>query len=456
MITFKLIERTAGNPDFSISRNGFSYRPIVITHFSLIYNYNIIRNAMKKLLLIVVLLISACAQPQPERVRIGAEQFFDEYLDLVEDKTVALITNHTGLLPDGRHIADAMFEHPSVQIVLLFGPEHGIRGDADHAVDHGTDERTGLPVYSLYGDVRKPTPEMLENIDVIVFDIQDVGARFYTYISTMNNAMEAAAEQGKKFIVFDRPNPITGLYVDGTITDPEFRSFVGIQPIPVAHGMTVGELATMFNEEGWLENGIKADLTVIKAENYTRDMWYDQTGLPWIKPSPNMLSLNTAIVYTGTCFLEGINVSEGRGTEYPFEYLGAPWVDAEQLATALNAYALPGVTFEPVQYTPGEMVDGIRIYPPKYVGETVNGVYLNITDRNTFEPVKAGVYILHTLASLYPDQFQWRESRMDNLWGTDLVRMMISEGKTPEDIIGSWQTDLVRFMSVREKHLLYR
>jgi uncharacterized protein YbbC (DUF1343 family) len=412
---------------------------------------------MKRIsIFILLVLIAGCTSPAPERVKIGAELLIEDYLDLVTGKNVALITNHTGLFPDGRHIADVLFEHPAVNLVVLFGPEHGIRGDADRAVDHGTDSRTGLPVYSLYGDVRKPTPEMLADIDVIIFDIQDVGARFYTYISTMNNALEAAAELGKKFIVLDRPNPLKATYVDGNILDPEFRSFVGIQPIPVAHGMTVGELAMMFSEEGWLENGVKADLIVIKNENYSRGMWYDQTGLPWIKPSPNMLTINTAVVYTATCFLEGTNVSEGRGTEYPFEYIGAPWVQAGQLADALNAHNLPGIIFEPVQYTPGDTVDGVRIYPPKFVGETVNGIYLNITDRESFEPVQAGVYILHTLASLYPEHFQWRESRIDNLWGTDMVRKMISQGSTPENIIESWQTDLGMFKTIREKYLLYR
>ncbi len=411
---------------------------------------------MKTLLLCILLCAAACSLPERERVRIGAEVLLEDSLNLVAGKNVGLITNHTGLLPDGRHIADVMHEHPDINLVVLFGPEHGIRGDADREVGHGTDPATGLMVYSLYGDVRKPTPEMLENVDVLIFDIQDVGARFYTYISTMNNAMEAAAEQGKKFIVLDRPNPITGSYVDGNILEPEFHSFVGIQSIPVTHGMTVGELAAMFNGEGWLNSDESADLTVVTAKNYNRSMWYDETGIPWIKPSPNMLSLNTAVVYTATCFLEGTNVSEGRGTETPFEYLGAPWVDGTRLAEVLNSHELPGVIFEPVLYVPGEIVDGVAIYPPKFAGETVQGVYLNVTDRDAFNPVGTGVYILHALATLYPDRLQWRNARMDNLWGTDKVRTMINDGMSPAEIIERWQPDLDQFMATREKYLLYR
>jgi len=409
---------------------------------------------MKKIHFVFLLFITACAGYTDAPVKIGAELLFEEHIDLLQGKRVGLVTNHTGILPDGRHLADVLHEHEALELTALYAPEHGIRGDATHAFDHSEDSATGLQVYSLYGDTRKPTPDMLDDIDVLIFDIQDVGARFYTYISTMNNTMEAAAENGKKFIVLDRPNPITGVYVDGTILDPEFRSFIGIQPIPVAHGMTVGELAIMVNEEGWLESGVKADLTVIQMQNYRRSMWYDQTELPWVKPSPNMLRLSTAIVYPATCFFEGTNVSDGRGTDHPFEWFGAPWMNGEELAKALNVYELPGVVFEPIAYTPGNMVNGVRI-SPKFMGEVCYGVGMNITDRNAFQPVSTGVYILSTIYRLYSDEIVWRENWMDLLWGTDHIRTAIQEGIGPTEIVSGWQEELEEFLSVREKYLLY-
>lgn len=410
---------------------------------------------MKIIIITLLFSIASCAPPPAEPVKIGAELLLEEYIEILENKRVGLITNHTGRLPDGHHLVDLFHEHESIDLTVLFGPEHGIRGDADRPVEHGKDPTTGLPVYSLYGDTRKPTPEMLEDVDVIVFDIQDVGARFYTYISTMNLAMEAAAELGKEFIVLDRPNPITGVYVDGNILEHDRRSFVGIQPIPVVHGMTVGELATMFNEEGWLENGVRADLTVIQMENYNRSMWFDETGLPWIKPSPNMLTLNTAIVYPGTCFLEGTNVSEGRGTEHPFEWFGAPWIDAANLAHTLNGYELPGVQFQPVSYLPVDTVDGIAIYPPKFMGETCYGAAMQITDRDEFQPVRTGVYILFTLKWMYRDEFEFRNDRMDRLWGSDRIRRSIEAGNDPAEIIEGWQADLNEYFAMRENYLLY-
>ena len=409
---------------------------------------------MKKILFVFLLFIVSCAVYTDAPVKIGAELLFEEHIDLLQGKRVGLVTNHTGILPDGRHLVDVLHEHEAVELTALYAPEHGIRGDATRAFDHSEDPATGLHVYSLYGDNRKPTPDMLEDIDVLIFDIQDVGARFYTYISTMNNAMEAAAENGKEFIVLDRPNPITGVYVDGPILDPDFRSFIGIQPIPVAHGMTVGELATMFNEEGWLENGVKAELTIIRMENYRRSTWFDQTELPWIKPSPNMLRLSTAIVFPATCFFEGTNVSDGRGTDHPFEWFGTPWINGEELAQALHAYELPGVVFEPITYTPGDMVNGVRI-SPKYMGELCYGVEMNITDRNVFRPVSTGIYILSTIYRMYGNELVWRENWMDLLWGTDRIRTAIQKGIDPAEIIDGWQEELEDFLSVRENYLLY-
>lgn len=389
------------------------------------------------------------------KVEIGAEQLFTpEFEQLVKGKRVGLVTNHTGLLPDGQHLIDLLHEHQDVELSLLFGPEHGLRGEEDNPFSDGTDPQTDVPIISLYGEVRKPTPEMLEEVDVLVFDIQDIGARFYTYIKTMLNVQAAAAEEGIPFVVLDRPNPITGNYIDGPVgkpLDPE----QGIGNIPVTHGMTVGELALMFNGERKERELPVADLTVIPLKNYERDHWYDETGLPWIKPSPNMLTLQTAVVYPATCLLEGTNYSEARGTIYPFEHFGAPWVDGQKLAQQLNSYDLEGVKFISKTFVPDSIVDGIEIYPPKFLGEEVDGVEMIITNRDDFKSAEAGVYILHALKTLYPENFEWRKGRIDGLLGTSEVRKKLEAGIDPQDIVQEWKKDLKGFKKIRSSYLLY-
>ena len=389
------------------------------------------------------------------RVIIGAQQLFSpEYEKLIKGKRVGIVTNHTGLLPDGAHLIDLLNDHKDVDLVLLFGPEHGLRGEEDTHVSDGVDKKTGLPIISLYGKLRKPTKEMLEKVDVLVFDIQDIGARYYTYIKTMLNVLEAAAEESVPFIVLDRPNPITGNYVDGPMGKP-LEPVSGIGNIPIAHGMTVGELAQMFNGE-LEEKGLPvAELTVIPLKNYKRNQWYDHTGLPWVKPSPNMLNLKTAILYPATCLLEGTNYSEARGTMEPFEVLGAPWVDGEKLAEELNSYDLKGLHFKPRTFVPDSIVDGIKIYPPKFLGEKVEGVEIVITDRDNMESAKAGVYILHALLELYPEKFEWRNARMDGLLGTTKVREQLQAGLTPQEIVAEWDKAEEKFSKKREKYLLY-
>ena len=388
-------------------------------------------------------------------VKIGAEQLYASgYYHLVRGKRVGLITNHTGVLPDGTHLIDLFHDNPEVELSMLFGPEHGLRGEEDTHVADGTDAKTGVPIISLYGEMRKPTPELLEQVDVLVFDIQDIGARFYTYIKTMLRVQEAAAEEGIPFVVLDRPNAISATYIDGPIGRP-IEPNTGVGVIPITHGMTVGELAMMYNGERKANGLEEADLTVVPLQHYERNQWYDQTGLPWIKPSPNMLSIQTAEAYPATCLLEGTNFSEGRGTEYPFERIGAPWVDSQELADKLNSYKLKGVEFHPTSYTPGRIVDGIEIWPPKFVDEKVNAVEMRITDRDNFESAKAGVYILHALKSLYPQEFEWREGRIDGLLGTSSVREALNAGKSPEEITSSWSDELQKFKDKRSKYLLY-
>ncbi len=284
---------------------------------------------------------------------------------------MGLITNHTGANRAGTSGIDLLHRSPALELVALFGPEHGLRGTAapGEKVASGRDERTGLPIHSLYGETQKPTPRMLEGVEALVFDIQDVGARQYTYVYTMALGMQAAKEKGIPFVVLDRPNPIGGTAVEGNLLDPKFASFVGMYSIPVRHGMTVGELARLFNREF----GIGADLTVVRAEGWRRDAWWDETSLPWINPSPNIRRLEAAIHYPGTVFFEGTNLSEGRGTQLPFEHTGAPWLDAEAVAAEMNALRLPGVRFEAVRFA-------VEPTAAKFPGQTLPGVRLVLTD----------------------------------------------------------------------------
>lgn len=375
--------------------------------------------------------------------RVGA------HAELFRGTRVGIITNHTAYDSDGKYIVDVFRAIDRVIVVALFSPEHGLWGTEQAGVKTNGQMHPEykLPVYSLYGKTRKPTPEMLAGIDVLVFDIQDIGARFYTYIYTMSLAMEAAAENGKRFIVLDRPNPITGYHVDGPILEPGLTSFVGLFPIPVRHGMTAGELARMFNEEGWLANKVRADLAVVPMKGWRRRMWYDQTGLRFIKPSPNMPDLETAAIYPGLCLLEGTNVSEGRGTNMPFRQFGAPWIDSELLAERLNNLNLPAMRFEPTRFKPTSS---------KYKSRTCNGVRIITTDRERLEPFYSGVKIVSEIYRMYPDKFEWRISHFDRLCGTPKVRNAITSGASLQELRNSWNAELQEFGMIRNKYLLYR
>lgn len=390
-----------------------------------------------------------------KRVKIGAERLFEkEYFQLIKGKRIGLITNHTGVLPNNEHLVDLLHENPETDLKLLFGPEHGIRGEQDTHVADSKDTKTGLPVISLYGKIQKPTPEMLEQVDILIFDIQDIGARYYTYIRTMLFAMEAAAENNLPYIVLDRPNPIGGIEFAGPIGEP-FNEVTNIESLPVVHQMTIGELATMFNREREKAGKSPADLKVISLENYHRKSYFEETGLPWIKPSPNMLNLTTALLYPATCLLEGTNISEGRGTLQPFEFIGAPWIKADKLSELLNSYNLPGVRFSPESFKPDSLVDGIKIYPPKFMGQEIPAVKISITNRDELKPVELGIYVLYALKSQYPDEFEWKEKRIDHLLKTSTVRELLDKGQSPEFIIGEWKEELEHFQKQREKYLLY-
>jgi len=370
------------------------------------------------------------------------------YKEVFQGKRLGIITNHTAYNSNGKYIVDVLRGMAGVTVTALFSPEHGLWGKERDAkkIDSQNHPVYQLPVYSLYGQTLKPTREMLRDIDVLVFDIQDIGARFYTYIYTMSLAMEAAAENNKGFVVLDRPNPINGYCVQGNVLEPGLSSFVGLYPIPIRHGMTVGELAKMFNEQGWLSNRVKANLVVIPMKGWRRRMWYDQTGLTFIKTSPNMPDLKTAAIYPGLCLLEGTNVSEGRGTKRPFRQFGAPWIDSKLLADRLNKLNLPGMHFEPVRFTPTSS---------KYQGQECNGVRIIITERNQLEPYYSGIRIVNEIYRIYPSSFEWKARHFDRLCGTSAIRNAITGRSSLNRLRNKWQVELESFQKIRDKYLMY-
>ncbi len=368
--------------------------------------------------------VTAVKEKKKQKVSPGIEVLLKEEKNVLSGKKVGLITNPTGIDSKLTSIVDLLHDDPDINLTALFGPEHGVRGDAQAgaSVEYYIDEKTGLPVYSLYGKTKKPTPEMLKDVEVLVFDIQDVGTRYYTYIYTMAYAMEAAKENDIPFIVLDRPNPQGGESVDGPVLEPEFSSFVGLYPIPLKHGMTVGELATLFNKEF----KIGADLKVIKMKGWKRDMDYDDTGLPFVLPSPNMPTVSTTFVYPATGLIEGTNVSEGRGTTKPFELIGAPYINSDELAGKLNALRLPGVKFRAASFTPTFS---------KHAGKLSHGVEIYITDREEFKAVPTGLHIIKTIQDLYPGDFEFLAANNFNLLiGNGWVMSRIKEGSTVNEI----------------------
>lgn len=388
---------------------------------------------------------------KPAKVKTGLEVLL-ENPDILKNKKVGLITNPTSITRDYRHGLDAMLE-AGIQVVKVYGPEHGVRGTEQAGEEPGSfeDPRTGLPFINLYGKKPAEMVPLFDGTDVLVFDIQDVGTRYYTYIYTMAYAMEAAAEAGKPFIVLDRPNPIGGDKVEGPVLDPAYRSFVGLFPIPQRHGMTVGELAKLFNEEFFPQEGKKkADLTVIAMKGWKRNQYFEDTGLPWVMPSPNMPTTDTALAYPGTGMIEGTNLSEGRGTTRPFELLGAPYIKGWELAEALNKENLPGVSFREAYFTPTFS---------KYAGETVGGVQVHLEDPKRVSPVLTGLVIIEKVKELYPDHFAWRkdgnEYWIDKLTGSDRIRKMLDAGVSARKIAEEWEEELKDFRTLRARYLLY-
>ena len=394
------------------------------------------------------------AKLQRKPITVGLEKILGEQKSLLKNLRIGLICNQASVNHQFQHAADLFFNDKDINLTALFGPQHGIRGDVqDNMVEtsHNTDKLTKLPIYSLYSETRQPTLEMLSGVDALVFDLQDVGCRVYTFIYTMANAMKACAEFDKKMLILDRPNPINGLEIEGNTLERGHESFVGQFPIPMRHGMTVGEIAKLFNQEF----DINCDLEVVKMDNWERADFYDETDAPWVMPSPNMPTVDTSVVFPATVYLEGTQVSEGRGTTHPFETVGANYIHALELSDALTSLELSGVIFRPINFLPTFQ---------KFANESCSGVFLHITDRKAFEPVITGLAIIKTIFDLYPDEFKWKNppyeyvydrNPFDVISGTTKIREFFEQGKPIKEIKDSWQTDVEQFYKTREKYLLY-
>jgi uncharacterized protein YbbC (DUF1343 family) len=392
--------------------------------------------------------------PVRPAVRVGIERLLDEERSALADLRVGLVSNPASIDSAFRHSAEVLSGESDIRLAALFGPQHGFRSDLqDNMIEtpHGRDDRRRVPIYSLYSETREPTAEMLRDIDVLVIDLQDVGTRVYTYIYTMANCMRAAARHGVRVIVCDRPNPVGGVAVEGASLRPEFASFVGQFPIPLRHGMTIGEVARLFNGEF----GIGAALDVVPLDGWRRDMYYDDTGLPWVMPSPNLPTLDSATVYPGAVLFEGTMLSEGRGTTRPFELIGAPWINGERLAAAMNARRLAGVHFRPVFFEPTFQ---------KHAKQTCGGCQMHVTDRTSFQPVRAAVELIAEFRRQDPSSFAWRQPPyeyehdkwpIDILYGSDRLRLAIDAGEELDRLIASWNPEEEAFRRNRERYLLY-
>ena len=378
----------------------------------------------------------------------GLTVLFRDKPHLIEERNIGLITNQTGVDANLQSNVSLCAQFPNTRLKALFSPEHGLWGNHQDMlkVPSATDEQHLIPIHSLYGETLQPTREMLEGIDTLVYDIQNVGVRYYTFITTMLLSMRAAREHGVKFTVLDRPNPIGGDRLEGTVLEHSFKSFVGAHPIPIRHGMTIGELALLFNAELELD----LQLEVVPMRGWKRSMWYDQTGLPWVPSSPSMPTLDTAILYPGTCLIEGTNLSEGRGTTKPFEWIGAPWIDADMWSETLNCMEPPGVRFRPVHFVPSLS---------KYVDEVCHGVSVHVMDRELAMPLEIVLYLLATVVEAYPNHFEFLENDgthfIDRLAGTDSLRLALIERRSPADILQDWRSNLDEFARRREPFLIY-
>lgn len=418
---------------------------------------------MRPLIIIALLHLTTLfsqAEAAEHQVLPGIDVLAGQHFVILRGKRIGLITNQTGRTAGGVSTIDVLFHAPGVHLTALFSPEHGIRGESDDKLASTVDSATGLPVYSLYGASCRPLPEMLRGLDVLVFDIQDIGTRFYTYIGTLSLAMQAAQQAGIPFVVLDRPNPIGGIDVQGAVSlpasplkvsasragqpDSGCKTLTSIHPLPTRHGMTVGELARLFN----VEYGIGCTLVVVPMHGWQRSMYFDATGLAWVNPSPNMKSLTEALLYPGLGVLETTNLSVGRGTDHPFELYGAPWLDAAAVVRNLVARMVPGIRFTSCTFVP--TAPG---HP--YRGQTCNGIRVAAIDRDNLNPVEVGLHLLQALYAVHPERYRADAGFAVQVGDKDVWDLLTKQGKSPAEVEARWSASLERFMAVREKYLLY-
>lgn len=403
--------------------------------------------------LMAIVLLFLFSIPINAQIINGADLLFSENQNLISGKKIAVVCNHTALLSNGKHLVDALLEQKNVKVNAIFTPEHGLKGveEAGEKIDYKNNLYKEVPIISLYGKDRKPSKDNLKDVDLLIFDIQDVGARFYTYISTMYYVLEAAGENNIPVIILDRPNPIGGKYVDGPVLDPKFTSFVGIAQIPITHGMTIGELANYFIGEKIVPTWKNVSLKVIQCKNWKREI-PNQFYSNWNSPSPNINSLETALVYPGICLLEGTNISEGRGTRFPFLQFGAPFINPDDVIDKLKIFSFAGIEMQSVTFIPDD-IEGMATNP-KFKGQTCYGIKIKITDPTKFEPVKFSTKLLFVLVKLYGNKIKFNDG-FDRLAGNSYLKKALLQKVAPEKIIASWQKDLIKFEKKRIKYLLY-
>lgn len=406
---------------------------------------------MTKKLLIYAAVISAAflfVYAQESQIKLGNEILLEEKIELIKNKRIGVVTNTAAILSDGTPFINALLDTKEMNIAAIFALEHGfeLRSAAGVLIDNS--EVDQIKIHSLYGSTKKPTHSMLNDVDIILFDIQDIGARFYTYISSLKYILESAGQYGKKVIVLDRPNPLGGIYVDGPVLENEFKSFIGIDNLPVVHGMTIGELALFFNDR--IE--YRAELEIIKMQNWNREYFWDDLNIPWENPSPNIMNFETVLLYPATCFFEGTNLSEGRGTYLPFNVFGAPFIDTSSLKNEIEKQLGEIFAVRAIEFIPISITD--KAPNPKYLNQSCKGVQIILNNRDNYKPVETAVYLLDIVRKLNPGKFKINK-HFDLLWGTDKVKKNILSGKSPEKIIESWQQELSIFKELRKNYLIY-
>jgi len=419
----------------------------------------ILFNTIMKLSITILLLffsasVLSCGQSlQDEQILFGSDVLVKEKLHILDGERVGIVSNKNSLLMNGVHLIDTLLSL-GINVTALYSLEHGFsQAFVDgELIESPEEEIKNIPLHSLYGKTKKPTEEMLANVDIIIFDVQDVGARFYTYISSMFYIIQTAAENNIKVVILDRPNPLSGKRIEGPLLNDDYKSFIGIAPIPILHGMTVGELAMLFTSENYIEYSSPV-LKIIKMKEWERKNYWDDLNMNWLPTSPNIPTFETAVVYPGTCLIEGTNISEGRGTENPFLTIGAPFINPDELISELNIDETTGIKLSATEFVPVE-IEG-KAVNPKFNGEKCYGINIKVTDKTKFSAIDFGLNLIYVLHKLYPAEFEFKENHFDLLAGTDNIRLSIENGDSPDHIKKLWQEDLNKFKKIRNQYLLY-